>query len=77
MEQDECTEEDIRKAYLSLAKKYHPDSRTMEADSDQFISVSPHCTVVWLTSPPVENRVNQFVGMHPMGRVLWILINHE
>lgn len=36
----ECTEEDIRNAYLNLAKRYHPDSRTMEADADQFISVS-------------------------------------
>lgn len=40
--QDECTTEDIRKAYLRLAKKYHPDS-TLQADSDQFISVRNRC----------------------------------
>lgn len=38
--QDECSQEDIRKAYLSLAKIYHPDSRNPEANTDQFIQVS-------------------------------------
>lgn len=38
--QDQCTEADIRNAYLGLAKRYHPDSGTKEADSERFISVS-------------------------------------
>lgn len=37
--QDQCTVEDIRKAYIRLAKKYHPDS-ALEADTEKFISVS-------------------------------------
>lgn len=38
--QDECTVEDIRNAYLDLAKRCHPDSRTMEASTERFILVS-------------------------------------
>jgi hypothetical protein len=38
--QDECSGEDIRAAYISLAKRYHPDSGTKEADTDRFITVS-------------------------------------
>ena len=38
--QDECTVQDIRNAYLDLAKRCHPDSRTMEASTEQFILVS-------------------------------------
>lgn len=37
--QDHCTQQDIREAYLRLAKRYHPDS-TLEANTDQFILVS-------------------------------------
>ncbi len=39
LEQDGCTPEAIRKAYITLAKKYHPDSTTLEADTDKFVSV--------------------------------------
>ena len=38
--QDECTEEEIRKAYIRLAKKYHPDSSSSQANADCFTEVS-------------------------------------
>ena len=37
--QDECSEEEIRKAYIGLAKKYHPDSRSSLANADRFTEV--------------------------------------
>ena len=36
---DECSVDDIRKAYIDLAKKYHPDSRSSQANTDHFIMV--------------------------------------
>ncbi len=39
LEQDECAEEEIRKAYIRLVKKYHPDSSSGEADADHFSEV--------------------------------------
>ena len=39
LEQDRCTPQDVRKAYITLAKRHHPDSTTLEADTDKFILV--------------------------------------
>lgn len=39
LQQEDCTPESIRTAYITLAKKYHPDSTSPEADTDKFISV--------------------------------------
>lgn len=39
LDQEGCTPEAVRKAYITLAKKYHPDSTTLEADTDKFVSV--------------------------------------
>lgn len=38
--QDKCSVEDVRKAYILLAKKYHPDSNSSEEATEQFIRVS-------------------------------------
>ncbi len=35
-----CSAEDIRKAYISLAKQYHPDNNSSEEATQQFIEVS-------------------------------------
>ena len=39
LKQGECTEEEIRQAYIKLAKKYHPDSNSGEANADHFSQV--------------------------------------
>ena len=39
LKQDECTEQEIRQAYIKLAKKYHPDSSSGEANADHFNQV--------------------------------------
>lgn len=39
LEQDECSIEEIRTAYIRLAKKYHPDSSSGEADANRFSEV--------------------------------------
>ncbi|XP_013785858.1 dnaJ homolog subfamily C member 28-like [Limulus polyphemus] len=36
---DNCTEEELKNAFLSLAKQYHPDSRNQTADSQKFAHV--------------------------------------
>ena len=40
LSREQCTVEDIRKAYISLSKKYHPDSNAAEEATEQFIKVS-------------------------------------
>ena len=40
--QDECGVEDIRKAYIRLAKKHHPDS-IVDGDPEKFIQVKRKC----------------------------------
>ncbi|KAJ0176841.1 hypothetical protein K1T71_008020 [Dendrolimus kikuchii] len=34
-----CKQDEVRKAFLELAKKYHPDSGSPEADMDKFVAV--------------------------------------
>ncbi len=43
LEQDECAEEEIRKAYIRLVKKYHPDSSSGETNADHFSEVRINC----------------------------------
>lgn len=38
--QDECSEGDVRRAYIKLAKIFHPDSSSSQANSDKFSEVS-------------------------------------
>ena len=37
----ECSAEQIRKAYIDLVKRYHPDSRTPHASAEKFTKVCP------------------------------------
>ena len=40
VDQKDSSEEDIKKAYITLVKKYHPDSKTPHASAEKFAEVS-------------------------------------
>ena len=40
---DDCTVEQIKKAYIDSAKRYHPDSKSPDADAEKFAKVNFIC----------------------------------
>ena len=40
---DDCTVEQIKKAYIDSAKRYHPDSNSTDANAEKFAEVNLNC----------------------------------
>lgn len=49
LEQDKCGQEEIKKAYIRLVKKYHPDSSSGKANAERFSEVDLILHVIHMT----------------------------